>query len=202
MKAYHYGLEQKAALAAVTSEPAKAAGLFDRIGSLEVGKNADLVIWNDHFFRNGARPTHVFIEGNLEYKMDLKQSNENKIERNQGKLNIVEGSKTTFAIKDVKILTGTKEIIKGNIIVVNERISCVGECPIPEGSTEYSVSGSNGFVTPGLIESASALGLIEISGESATQDGKLKKRIHSQVSWLDQKYFQFKQWMELFQRVK
>jgi imidazolonepropionase-like amidohydrolase len=103
--------------------------------------------------------------------MDLKQSNENKIERNQGKLNVIEGSKTTFAIKDVKILTGTKEI-KGNIIVVNERISCVGECAIPEGSTEYSVSGSNGYVTPGLIESASALGLVEISGESATQDGK------------------------------
>ena len=42
-KAYHYGLEQQAALAAITSEPAKAAGLFHRVGSLEIGKDADIL---------------------------------------------------------------------------------------------------------------------------------------------------------------
>eukprot|EP01080_Neovahlkampfia_damariscottae_P001610 gene1610-12735_t len=171
-KAYHYGLEQKAALAAVTSEPAKAAGLFHRIGSLEIGKEADVLVWNDHFFKNGAKPTHVFIEGVLEHQKELQLFGNDVMERNKGKLEVKEGSNTIYAIKNVKILTGEQEIQSGTIIVTNDVITCIGStCQPPPSATTYSVSGSTGFITPGLIESASTLGLVEIGAESATQDG-------------------------------
>lgn len=43
--AVHMGLPWDAALRALTLEPARAVGLGDRIGSLEVGKDADVVAW-------------------------------------------------------------------------------------------------------------------------------------------------------------
>ena len=40
------GLSFEAALAAVTINPARMLGVDDRVGSIEVGKDADLVLWN------------------------------------------------------------------------------------------------------------------------------------------------------------
>ena len=57
------GLPYGAALAAVTINPAKIWGLSDRIGSLEVGKDADVVIWNGDPFETSTWPTAVFIAG-------------------------------------------------------------------------------------------------------------------------------------------
>jgi imidazolonepropionase-like amidohydrolase len=57
------GLPYGAALAAVTLNPAKIWGLSDRIGSLEVGKDADVVIWSGDPFETSTWPTAVFIAG-------------------------------------------------------------------------------------------------------------------------------------------
>jgi len=43
--------------------PAKALGLADRIGSLKVGKNADVVLWNGNPLSVYARPERVWIDG-------------------------------------------------------------------------------------------------------------------------------------------
>ncbi|MBI4585619.1 MAG: amidohydrolase family protein [Planctomycetes bacterium] len=43
--AVRYGLEPEAALKGITIYPAKAAGIEKRVGSIEKGKDADLVIW-------------------------------------------------------------------------------------------------------------------------------------------------------------
>ena len=52
-----------AALAAVTLNPAKIFGVADRTGSLEPGKDADLVIWTGDPFEPLSQPTAVFIHG-------------------------------------------------------------------------------------------------------------------------------------------
>ena len=57
------GLSRQAALAAVTSLPAKILGIEDRVGSLAPGKDADLVIWSDHPLRLGTRAETVYIAG-------------------------------------------------------------------------------------------------------------------------------------------
>ncbi|MBI5609343.1 MAG: amidohydrolase [Deltaproteobacteria bacterium] len=62
-KAHHYGLAEQAALAAVTRNPAQAIGLLDRIGTLEVGKDADVVVWPTSPLKLGARPERVFVQG-------------------------------------------------------------------------------------------------------------------------------------------
>jgi imidazolonepropionase-like amidohydrolase len=49
----------------LTANPAKALGLEDRIGTLEPGKNADVVVWNRSPFSVYALADQVFIDGAL-----------------------------------------------------------------------------------------------------------------------------------------
>ena len=58
-----HGMPYAAALAAITINPAKIFGVADRTGSLEPGKDADLVIWTGDPFEPLSQPTAVFIHG-------------------------------------------------------------------------------------------------------------------------------------------
>ena len=58
-----HGMPYAAALAAVTINPARIFGVADRTGSLEPGKDADVVIWTGDPFEPLSQPTAVFIHG-------------------------------------------------------------------------------------------------------------------------------------------
>jgi len=51
----------------ITSNPAKAAGIYDQTGSLQVGKNADIVVWSKNPFSVYALAEKVFIDGAMAY---------------------------------------------------------------------------------------------------------------------------------------
>ena len=57
------GMDPFAALQAITINPAKHAGIEDRVGSLEVGKDADIVITDGNPFEVSTKVRHVFIDG-------------------------------------------------------------------------------------------------------------------------------------------
>ena len=57
------GLPYPAALAAVTLVPARIWGQADKVGSLEVGKIADVVVWNGDPLETTSWPTAVLIGG-------------------------------------------------------------------------------------------------------------------------------------------
>ena len=67
-----YGLDRDAALRAVTLEPAQVWGVADRYGSLEPGKDADVVVWSGDPFELTTGPEHVFIQGR-EMSKDTRQ---------------------------------------------------------------------------------------------------------------------------------
>lgn len=58
-----YGMPYQAALAAMTINPAKVFGVADKVGSLEPGKDADVVIWTADPFEPLSQPTAIFIRG-------------------------------------------------------------------------------------------------------------------------------------------
>lgn len=51
----------------LTANPAKSLGLDDRVGTLEAGKGADVVIWNGNPFSVYALAEQVFIDGALTF---------------------------------------------------------------------------------------------------------------------------------------
>src|SRR5262249_52839872 len=61
--AVSHGLPFDAALRAVTLTPAQVWGIADRYGSIEVGKDADLVIWSGDPFELSTNAERVFIRG-------------------------------------------------------------------------------------------------------------------------------------------
>ena len=59
------GLGMEGALAASTIESAKLLGIADRVGSLEVGKDGDLALFDGDPFEFTTRCTGVVIEGEV-----------------------------------------------------------------------------------------------------------------------------------------
>lgn len=57
------GMTPRGALAAVTLNPAKIFGVAGRVGSLEPGKDADLVIWSGDPFEPLSKPQLILVRG-------------------------------------------------------------------------------------------------------------------------------------------
>jgi imidazolonepropionase-like amidohydrolase len=57
------GLDRENALRALTINPARIAGIDDRLGSIEPGKDADLVIWSGDPLDVLSRAVRVFVDG-------------------------------------------------------------------------------------------------------------------------------------------
>jgi len=64
------GLDPVIALRAITINPARVMGVADRIGSLEVGKDADLVLWSGDPLDVMQRALTVYIGGREVYSYD------------------------------------------------------------------------------------------------------------------------------------
>ncbi|HHX24139.1 MAG TPA: amidohydrolase [Thermoanaerobacterales bacterium] len=61
------GMEEDDALAAITINAAEILGIDNRLGSLEEGKDADVVIWNGHPLDIKSKPSCVLINGEVVY---------------------------------------------------------------------------------------------------------------------------------------
>jgi imidazolonepropionase-like amidohydrolase len=57
------GLSENEALAMVTINPAKQLGIDDKVGSIEVGKSADMVLFDKHPLSGFSKPLKVWIDG-------------------------------------------------------------------------------------------------------------------------------------------
>jgi len=58
-----YGMTHDDALQAITLAPAELFGISDRIGSLQAGRDANLVVWSGDPFEFSTQVEHVFIRG-------------------------------------------------------------------------------------------------------------------------------------------
>ncbi len=66
------GLPELEAFRAVTINPARMLGIADRLGTLEPGKDADLVIWSGHPFHYLTKPDFFLIEGEIVHERNGK----------------------------------------------------------------------------------------------------------------------------------
>jgi len=70
-KAIERGLPAEAALRAITLAPAEVLGVADRLGSLEAGKIANVVVWSGEPLAKDTKAKMVFVDGAL-YEPDEK----------------------------------------------------------------------------------------------------------------------------------
>jgi len=64
------GMEENEALKMITLNPAKQLGVESRVGSIEVGKDADLAIFNGHPFAPASRVEKTLVDGEVYFDRD------------------------------------------------------------------------------------------------------------------------------------
>jgi len=65
-----YGADPYLMLRAVTINPARIFGIDDRVGSLEVGKDADVVVYSGDPLDPRSRVERVWIDGDVQYERE------------------------------------------------------------------------------------------------------------------------------------
>jgi len=67
------GLSEEAALAALTTAPAQLLGLSDRLGTIDMGKMANLVVTDKPYFNEKAAVRFVVVDGDL-FRLEKKEA--------------------------------------------------------------------------------------------------------------------------------
>lgn len=148
------GLDERAALAAVTLVPAEILGISDRVGSISKGRDADLVFLGADPFAPGAAVNRVMVDGEFVFeRKDADVQTYRMLRDSSGK------GKDVLAIKGGRLLTVTQGVVpEGLLFVENGKISYVGRGrPIPAGAKVVDATGLT--VVPGFIDFGSHLGL-------------------------------------------
>jgi imidazolonepropionase-like amidohydrolase len=142
--ACRYGLPEHEAIKAITLEAARASGVADRVGSLEEGKDADLIILTGNPFDARTRILEVWVDGKNAYEK--------------------KSVRKVFALRCGRILLGDGTEQHNSLVVVQDgKILDFGpEALIPPGAKilEFPF----GVLMPGMIAAATKLGLHQSSG--------------------------------------
>ncbi|MCF3111717.1 amidohydrolase family protein [Niabella sp. CC-SYL272] len=72
------GVSEEDALKMVTLNPAKALHIDNRVGSIKVGKDADLVLWSDHPLSIYARALYTWVDGAIYFNRE--QDRESRVQ--------------------------------------------------------------------------------------------------------------------------
>ena len=149
-----HGLTDQQALEVMTINGARAMMLQDRVGSIEAGKDADLVLLDGHFLDLTAdRVERVFVDGRVEYERDRVLQPERP--RAAGPFTSVTGAITaddeTFAITGAHVFTVSGGAIENATLVVEGgRFTRVeGGAAPPAGVPVMDVGGR--VVMPGTV---------------------------------------------------
>jgi len=93
-KAMHFGdLTEEQALKLITLNPAIQLGIQDRVGSLEVGKDADVAIWNGHPLSVYSRVDTTFVDGEIFFDRQQDLSHRADLAKERASLEQVEANK-------------------------------------------------------------------------------------------------------------
>jgi imidazolonepropionase-like amidohydrolase len=91
-KTIHWGgLSEDEALSLVTINPARQLRIDQRVGSIEVGKDADLVIWNRHPLSSYAIADRVYIDGRAYYDREADERRVTEWQGEKARLAAAEG---------------------------------------------------------------------------------------------------------------
>jgi imidazolonepropionase-like amidohydrolase len=164
------------ALKMVTINPAKQL-LIDRyVGSLEVGKHADIAIWDGHPLSVYSRCAMTFIDGELVFERrdplgvyaSARISNEVRTPAPYDRRPLPPASRAYAIVGATVHPVSGPAIANGTVVVRDGRIAEVGRMRAPAGVTV--IDGRGLHVYPGFIDAGSDVGRAEIGSIRATLD--------------------------------
>jgi imidazolonepropionase-like amidohydrolase len=189
-KAIRYGdVSEEQAFAMVTINPAKQLKIDDRVGSIEVGKDADLVVWNNHPLSTAAIVERTYVDGIVYYDREKDLQRIADLQKEKGGRGTTETAPAgtnggqapparpapapetfdvkgnangpAWAITNARIVTVSGPVIpKGTIVIRGNRIEAVGaNVTIPSGVKPVDAGGAT--VMPGMIDASTDIGLNE-----------------------------------------
>ena len=93
-KAMKYGdVPEEEALKMITLNPARQLGIDARVGSVEVGKDADVVIWNGHPLSTLSRVETTFIDGEIFFDREQDLARRQRLEAERLQLERAEANR-------------------------------------------------------------------------------------------------------------
>jgi imidazolonepropionase-like amidohydrolase len=177
------GVSEAQALAMITLNPARELGIDGRVGSIEVGKDADIVLFNGHPFDAFSRCELSLIDGEVFFQ---RREPDGKFGLRAGTpvaMPVAPESARTRIIdiaaqpKDLYALVGATlhpvsgpEVKSGTLVIAGGKIAALGPAgtAIPPEAQSVDLSGLD--VWPGMVDGGSTLGLFEVGSLSETQD--------------------------------
>ena len=177
------GVSEEQALAYVTISPARQLGRDDRVGSLEVGKDGDVAIFNGHPFDAFSRCEMTLIDGEVYFQRPetgdklaarpgdhskMPRASEDAVNRD---LTFTAQPKNDYALLGATLHPVSGPVIeKGVIVVVDGKIAAIGPegTPVPPEAQTLDVKGLD--IWPGMIDAGSTVGLNEIGSLGETHD--------------------------------
>ncbi|MEZ6005814.1 MAG: amidohydrolase family protein [Planctomycetota bacterium] len=168
------------ALAMVTLYSAQQLGIGDRVGSIEVGKDADLVLLNADPMSGFARVEWTMVDGQIEFaRVDAFGLDTNPAQPTPRTLDMPP-ARELHAGPAVRFTGGTVHTMAGepiencDLVVQDGRIAAVGtQIDLAPGldTTQWTTIDARGkHLWPGMIAMNSSLGLYEIGSVRATLD--------------------------------
>ncbi len=172
-KAVKYGgLSEREALALVTLNPARQLGVDRFAGSIEVGKDADLAVYNGHPLSSYSRCVMTFVEGEVAFEdreAPSRATGEFRLEKRPRRAPAPLPEGEAFAIANARIHPVTAAPFHGTIVIRNGKIAALGPgVSAPPDATQ--VDGTGLSVYPGMIDASTNVGLTEIGSVAGTRD--------------------------------
>jgi imidazolonepropionase-like amidohydrolase len=158
-----YGMKREDALRAITLAPAEAMDLDHRIGSIEAGKDADLVLLDGDPLEMLTEVEKVLIDGSVVFEQIPAGKPNIATEALPGNQSLalppgIEGG-DRIAIRGATVMTMAGPPLQGATILISDgKVDRVGtSVSIPDG---YAVINAEGFVVmPGLVSPRSHVGI-------------------------------------------
>jgi imidazolonepropionase-like amidohydrolase len=190
------GMSETDALKAITLNGAKQLGLEKHTGSIEVGKDADLAIFNGHPLNSYSRCELSLVEGEVYFERSDRLTPSPAAKDGPAKavttFKPLPPSRTdSYVLRNVTVHPVTGPALPKRIVVLKEgRILRIVDASrdfgfeVPSGTPDVDVN--NLQLYPGMIDAGTVLGLTELDSARETHDfaegGDFQPDLHASIA--------------------
>ncbi len=170
------GMSEADALKTITLNGAKQLGLEGRVGTVEVGKDADLAIFNGHPLNGYARCEMTLVEGEVYFQRADRLAPFAAAAAPPAKPSaafkaVARNADDTYILNDVTVHPVSGPAVEhASVVVAKGKIQGVTTSTIHNIPGASLVQATGLHVYPGMIDAGTVLGLTELGSAKETQD--------------------------------